>query len=474
MFTIKALSLSILFTLIICPKAETREPWTLEQCIAYALENNIRIRQQKIAVNINENNFYQSKADRYPNLNFSASYGISFGRALDQTTYQFTEDQTIQSSNLSLSSSTILFNGLQKQNTIKQNYFNLQAGLNDLERLKNDISLNIAAAYLQILFNRELLEISKSQLDLTKQQVERTRVLVESGSLAKGSFLEIQAQEAAEEVQVVNAENLLNMSYLTLMQILDLDISGSFSIVIPEIAGIDEKELISGPELVFNEALGILPQIKSSELYLKSSEKAFDIARGNRSPRLSLSATYGSGYSDIRERLIGSEAITIPIGNTESGEKVFATTRNPLYANYPLIKQFKDNASTSLFLSLSIPLFNGNLINNSIKNARLNMQNHKLELEFAQKTLYEEITRSYNDAIASMKKFNASEKALTAMEESFKYTREKFELGLVTAIDFNVAKNQLLKTQSDLLQSKYDFLFKINILNFYRGKPLKI
>lgn len=475
MFRIKSILATIIFISGLTPgNLFSREPWTLEQCISYALENNIRVRQQKIAVNVNENNYQQSKTDRYPSLNASASYGVSFGRALDQTTYQFTEDQTVKSSNLSLNSSTILFNGFQKQNTIKQGYFNLQAGLYDLERLKNDISLNIAAAYLQILFNKELFEVSKSQFEITSQQVERTRKLVEAGSLARGSLLEIQAQEASEEVQMVTAENQLNLSYLTLMQILDLDVSLPFSIVIPEITGISEEDLISGPNQIYNEALGILPQIKSSMSRLNSSEKSFDIARGYRSPRLSLSASYGSGYSDIRERLIGSEEITIPIGFTAGGEQVFRIAQNPVFSTYPFINQFKDNASTSLFLSLSIPIFNGNQINNTIKNARLSVENSKLEVEFARKTLYEEINRSYTDAIAALKKFNASEKALTAMEESFKYTREKFELGLVTSVDFNVATNQLLKTQSDLLQSKYDFIFKVNILNFYRGKPIKI
>jgi len=451
-----------------------QSPWTLEQCIDYALKNNIRIKQQKIAVNVNENNYYQSRYDRYPTLNASGSYGVSFGRALDQTTYQFTEDQTIQSSNLSISSTTILYNGFQKQNTIKQNYLDLQAGIYDLEKLQNDISLNIAAAYLQILFNKELLEVSKSQLEITSLQVERTRMLVESGSLARGSLLEIQAQEAAEEVQVVNAENLLNLSYLSLMQILDLEVSTPFSIVIPEITSLNKEDLIIETEQIYNEALGILPQIKSSSTRLQSTEKAFDIARGYRSPRLSLSASYGSGYSDIRDRIIGTEAITIPIGVTAGGEQVYTTTQNPVTATYPFINQLKDNASTSLFLSVSIPIFNGNQITNAIKNARLGIESAKLELEYTHKALYEEINRSYADAIAALKKYKSSEKALTAMEESFKYTREKFELGLVTTVDFNAAKNQLLKTQSDLLQSKYDFIFKSNILNFYRGKPLKI
>ncbi len=452
----------------------SQELWTLEKCIDYALENNIRIKQQKISTSISENNYRQSKADLYPDLNASGSYGMSFGRALDQTTYQFTDDQKIKSGNFSFSSNTILFNGFQKQNTIKQNFFNLQASLYDLDKLRNDISLNIAAAYLQILFNKELLEVSRNQLELTRLQVERARILVEAGSLAKGSLLEIQAQEASEEVNLVTSENQLNLSYLTLMQILNLDVSKPFAIETPEIEGINEEELMTGTEFVYNEALAILPQIKSSESRLKSSEKSFDIAKAYRSPKISLSATYGSGYSDIRERITGTEAITIPIGITEGGEQVFATTLNPVFATYPFMNQFKDNASTSIFLSISIPIFNGMQISNSIKNAKLGVEHSRLELDYSRKSLYEEITRSYSDATAALKKYNAASKALVAMEESFKYTTEKFELGLVNTVDFNTAKNQLLITQSDLLQSKYDFIFKINILNFYRGNPLKI
>ena len=471
---IAKLVITVIISLPFSSQLFSQEPWNLEQCIQYALDNNIRIRQQAIATQVSENNYQQSKIDIFPNLNASASHGISFGRALDQTTYQFTEDRTVQSSNMSISSAVTLFNGFQKQNTIKQNWFNLQSGLKDLEKLKNDISLNIAAAYLQILFNKELLEISRGQLQITRLQVERTGLLVDAGSLPKGSLLEIQAQEAAEEVQVINAENQLNLSYLSLMQILDLDVSRPFSVLIPEISGISEEDLLEGPAQAYAEAQNILPQVKSSEFRLKSSEKALDIAKGYRSPRVSLSGSYGSGYSDIRERIIGTEAIEIEIGRTENNERVFATSPNPVFASYPFLNQFKDNASTSLFLSVSIPIFNNRQISNSIKNAKLGVMSSSLDLEYTRKALYEEITRSHADAVAALKKYRASEKAVAAIDESFKYTSEKYELGLVNTVDFNIAKNQMVKTQSDLLQSKYDFIFKTNILNFYRGKPIKI
>ena len=424
-----------------------QDPWTLEQCIEYAYKNNISIKQQTINTEYNKNNLEQSKMSRLPSLNASSSYGATFGQGIDPITYEF-KNQTVQSMNMSLNTAVTLFGGLQKVNTIQQNEFNLQASLKDLEKLKNDIALNIAAAYLQILFNRELLDVAKSQLDITRLQVERTQVLVNAGSLAKGGLLEIQSQQASEELQVVNAENNLVISYLNLSQILDLESAENFNIVIPEISEIQENELLFGVDMVFASALNTLPQIKGSEFRLSAAESGLKYAKGARIPRLGLSASYGSGYSDIRQK----------IGN----------------ATYPMNEQLRDNASKSLFLTLSVPIFNNYMIRNGIKNSRLNLSIVELDLANTKNQLYKEIQQSYADALGALKRYRATEKALVSMEESFKYTQEKYQVGLVNAVDFNVAKNQLTRTQSDLLQSKYNYIFKTNILNFYRGEPIKL
>lgn len=460
--------------LIFFPKAISQVPWSLEQCIAYALENNIQVKQQKLNTEYNTNLLNQSKVNLYPNLSASGSYGASFGRALDQTTYEFTQNQTIQSINVGLTSSTTLFSGFQKINTIKKNDFDLKASLQDLEKLKNDISLNIAAAYLQILFNKELLEVSKAQLEITKQQVTRTKALVDAGSVAQGNLLEIQAQQASEEVLVVNYENLLALSYLNLTQILDMDSTENFSIVIPEISSIDEKELMFSVKDVYSTAESVLPQIKASRYRLESANKGWEIARGSRLPRLSLTANYGSGYSDIRQQPVGTNNVTRIVGQTPGGENVTITYPEILYGSYPIRDQFKDNASSSLYFNISIPIFTNFQIRNGISNSRINMENYKLELSNTKNVLYKEIQQAYADALAALKKYKASEKALIATQESFKYSKEKFEVGLVNSVDFNIAKTQLVKTQSDLLQAKYDFIFKTNILNFYRGEPIKL
>jgi outer membrane protein len=452
----KNVFLLFVFSIFIIPLSLGQEPWSLENCIQYAFENNISIKQQALNTEYNSNILQQSKIGLAPNLNAGANHGWSFGRALDQTTYEFTEQESIMSTNLNVNSRVTLFNGLQQFNTIKQNEFNLMASLQDLEKLKNDISMYIASAYLQILFNRELLAVSQSQLETTQAQVERTRKLVDAGSLAYGSLLEILAQAASEELNVVNAQNQLDISYLNLIQILDLDSVGDFDIIIPEFGDIATQEIMVSVSSVFREATTLLPQIKSAEYQLASSQKELDIARGNRSPSLSLTGSFGTGYSDYRERLVNPDPV------------------NPVFEPYPFWDQITDNRSTGISLGLSVPIFNGWMVNTSISNARLGVMNSKLNLESQKNTLYKEIQQAYADAVAARKRYLSTQEALASMEESFKYTEHKFEVGLVNTVDYTTEKNRLAATQSDLLQSKYDYIFKMKILDFYRGIPLSL
>jgi outer membrane protein len=445
--------LAAIFSLCLNNILSAQKVWKLEDCINYAFENNLQIKQQVLNTRYNSNVLLQSKINLAPDLNAGAGYGISWGRALDETTYTFTQDQRIKSLNTNISSSLTLFSGLQQFNTIKQNEFNLLASLKDLEKLKNDISLAIAAGYLQILFNSELLGVAKNQLEITQMQVNRTSKLVDAGSLARGALLEIEAQAASEELNVINAANQLDISYLTLTQLLDLDSVGDFTIEIPEFGDIADQEILLSVSSVFNEANNLLPQIKSAEYQLSSSEKGLGIAKGSRSPSLNLNGSYGTGYSDIRERY-----------NPATNEM----------EPYPFADQMKDNLSTTLSLGLRIPIFNGWMASTNISNAKLTVMNSQLVLETTRNNLYKAIQQSYADAIAAKKKYLATQQALVSMEESFMYTEQKFEVGLVNTVDYNAEKNRLTQTQSDLLQAKYDYIFKMKILDFYRGIPLTL
>ncbi len=452
--------------------------WSLEDCVNYAMENNIQIKQTMLNTEYNENLLKQSQLGQIPSLNGNANYTYSWGRALDQTTYQYTDDQQIHSISMGLSSYANLFNGLRVRNTIEQNKLNLMASYEDVEKVKNDISLNIAAAYLTILFNKELHAVAERQLEITGQQVNRTRKMVDAGKLAEGAFLEIQAQYASEELNLVNTENQLAISLLNLQQTLDLPIDTTFDVFIPELANPDENPIVMSATEVFRIAEQEMPEIKSAELTLESSEKGLSIAKGGRSPNLYVQANYNTGYSNIREQVVSlSEPSQIPIGVTAIGGEPVLTINEqqiPTYGAYPYFNQMRDNTSTGVGLGLSIPIFNGWQVNTSIANARIMLENSQLELQSRRLALYASIQQAYADALAALKKFKATEHALVSMEESFKYTEKKFEVGLVNTVEFNTSKNQLTSTQSDLLQAKYDFIFRIKILNFYRGEPISL
>jgi len=451
-----------------------QQPWSLEDCIQYAMENNIQIKQSVLTTEYNENLLKQSKLGQIPNLEGSGRYTYSWGRALDQTTYQFTNNQQINSISMGLSSYANLFNGLRVRNTILQNKLDLMASYQDVEKVKNDISLNIAGAYLTIMFNQELVTVSKSQLDITGQQVDRTRKMVDAGRLARGTFLEIQAQYASEELTLVNAENQLSISLLDLQQILDLPIDTAFSVYIPELADPDENPLVIDAMEVYRTAEQLMPEIKSAMYRLESAEKGLAIAKGGRSPQLTASANYNSGFSDVREKVVDvGPPQQIPLGETVGGEGVVSYPQElPIYGAYPFFEQIRDNTSAGIGLAISVPIFSGWSVNTTIANARINYERARLDLQSQKLALYANIQQAYANALAALKKFNSTQKALVSMEESFKYTETKFEVGLVNTVDYNISKNQLIATQSDLLQAKYDFIFKTKILNFYQGEPI--
>ena len=431
--------------------------WTLEECIYHAVENNIVIKQQELQTQFEENTLQQSKLGLLPSLNGTATNNWSFGRALDETTYQFTEEENVRSNSFFASAGLTLFNGLQNYNTIIRNRYNVDASFQDLQNIKDDISLNVALAYLQILLNKELVTVTENQLQTTMEQIEKTRKMVDAGSLPRGNLLEIQAQAAREELQLINMENQLDISYLNIVQLLELDSVAGFEIIVPDIV-ITETGMISENVVnIYNTAKQIRPEVKSAELRLKSAEYDLKIAQGARSPRLSLSTTFSTGYSSIRQKILGIDPV-----------------EGILYGDYPFADQINDNINYGIGLSLSIPVFNGWQVNTGISNSKLNIQNSQYSLENTRKQLYKNIQQAYADAQASLKSYTASQKAVESMQESFRYTEQRFNVGMVTPVEYNTAKAQLLNAESELAQSKYEYIFKIKVLDFYKGLPLKL
>jgi outer membrane protein len=420
--------------------------WTLEECIQHALANNIRIKQSKLDVKTGEINMLESKLDMLPSVNAAASHSYGWGRSIDLATYQYVDQQT-QQSYFNLSSDVTLFNGFQKLNSMKKSRADYLAAKYNSDKISNDIAIAVAGYYLQILFSQELVANADRQLEVTQQQVDRTRKLVDAGTLAKGSLLEIQAQLANEEVSVVQAKNQLNLAYLDLLQLLELSSDNEISIQVPDLRLPDAPSLLP-IQSIYNTALGIMPEIKSAEYYSISSTKALAIARGSRSPNLGLQGAFGTNYSD---QII-----------TQQGEvKSFDD-------------QLKDNRNTTLSIRLNIPIFNGYQISSYINRSKLNLMNANYNLDLARNTLRKNIESAYSDAVAAYASFTARQKSLSSLREAFKYTEEKFNVGMVNAIDYNVAKNQLSRAESDLLSGKYDYIFKLKILDFYLGRTITL
>ena len=449
MLRFKGLMLVFITTLASFPQAaKAQKEWSLQQCIEYALENNIQLKQQELNVKVNENQLTRSKLSAYPNLNASANHNYSFGRTTNFITNQ-KERRDLQSTSASISTQVTLFNGFQITNMQRQDALNLLASISDVEKLKNSISLNIAAAYLQILFTQEILETNIRQRELTQLQVDRTQQLVRAGSLAEGNLLEIEAQLATDELQVVNSQNQLNLAYLTLTQILDIKSPEGFNILRPNLAGFEETIPADSPANVFDQAQHIFPHIKSATILVQSAENLVLIAKGARSPRLSFIANYGTGS----QRLLRTD---------------------PLYSPDPFLDQIRDNANYNLGLNLSIPIFNGWQVKTSISNAFINLDNARYNLELEKNFLYKDIQQAYADALGALKKYKATEKNVDALKEAFRYAEQRFNLGLVNSLDYTTSKTRLNRAEADLLSAKYEFIFKTKILDFYRGNPLSL
>jgi outer membrane protein len=487
---LKITGLFVVFFLYTCATMQAQDPGikaqdtadiktktlTLEQCIEYALKNNIQIKQSELNTEIADLNLVQSEANLFPSLNGQASHSYNFGRTIDRFTNEFATQQVL-SQNLGISSDVTLFNGLQTVNTIHQNRFNYLSSKFNVDKMRNDISLNVATAYLQILYNIESVENARNQIGVTTAQSERSKKLVDAGSIAKGAYLDIQAQLATEELNLTNAENQLNIAYLSLAQLLNLPNAQGLKIVKPEINVESQPLLTIDATQVYNIAVENLPEMKSANYGVKSANKGLDIARGGLSPRLTLSGSYGTGYSGLSKRLNGTPQF---LGFeqsgyvTSAGDQVLSPVFSTPTETVPFMDQYKSNVNKSIGLYLTVPIFNRFQVRTSIGRARIQKLNAELTVESTKLQIQKNVQQAYADANAGLKKYYASSKAVEATTESFKYTEQKFNVGIVNTNDYNDSKNKLIKAQSDLLQAKYEYIFKTKVLDFYQGKPLKL
>lgn len=442
----KKLILSLSFVCICFSSVQAQQrKWSLRECVDYAIQNNIDIKQQVLNVKNNEITLSTSKNSRLPNLNASVGQDFDFGRTVYGTLAS--ESYKTGTTSFGISSSTPLFTGFRIPNQVKADEFNLFAATEGLKKAKENLELQVVSLYLEALFKKEILGAYKEQAELSKQQVDRTQILVESGKVPASQLYDMKAQQAKDDLNVTMADNDLTLSLLNLSQALNITNSEGFDIREPGTDNIVSNNLSSivPSEQIYRVALGIKPHIKEAEYKVESSKKLLKVAQAGYWPTLDLSLGYSTSYQDV----FGEE------------DRSFS-------------KQISDRNREYIRLSLSIPIFNRFQVRNQVRTARLNIESQYLELDNVRLALFKEIQQAYQSAVAAQAKFSSSEVAHEAAEVSLRYAQERYDVGKSTVFEYNEAKTKLLTSKSEQIQAKYDFLFRTKILDFYQGKPIDI
>ncbi|MGZ3864966.1 MAG: TolC family protein [Bacteroidia bacterium] len=448
------------------------QSWGLQKCIDHALKNNLSIKQSELNSEMNKVTLTQSKANILPSLNAGANHTYNIGRTIDRYTNTFA-NSTVLSENFYAQTQITLWSGLTQYNNIKKNQYTYLAGVETLEQQKNDLALNVASAFLQVVYTTELLKVAQQQVNISKLQLERTQKLADAGSLAMSNVYDIKATLANDEYTYTTANNNYNLALLSLKQLLYLDTLNSFSIEKPEFDLTASDLAAYNPQDIYQNALKTQHKIKSAEYTMLSAERNLSYARGRVSPSFNFTGTLGTGYSGLAKDVIGVNYTGNQIsGFTSGNDTVYTPVFNPITRPTPWSTQFSNNVNKSIGFSLNIPIFNGLQNYASIKTAKLQVLNNKYGYDLARQQLYKTIAQAYADAQGSLNKYASAKTALEASQQSFTYAEQKFNAGALNSFDYNNSKNRVIKATADMLNSKYDFIFKLKVLDYYQGKPL--
>lgn len=422
---------------------QAQEIWDLKRCIDYAIEHNLSIKQQEDIQQQNEIEVSTAKWNRLPNLNGGVSHSFNFGRSIQaDNTYK---SLNTQNTGLNLSTSVPLFTGMQLTNNIALAKLNLKAAVEDLNKAKEDISIQVTSNYLQVLFNKELSKIAHEQVMLSKEILSQKEAFFANKKISKVDLYEAKSRVAQDELSAVQAENNYKLSLLDLSQLLELPNPDEFEIVVPETDTLVNADILMSPVDIYAEAIAVKPAVKAAQYRLEGAQKNIRIAQSAYYPQLSLSAGLSTNYYNVSGR--------------ENGH--FGA-------------QLRDNFSQYIGFSLSVPIFNRFATRNRVRNARIQQHSFNLQLEEVKKNLYKEIQQAYYNAINASTQYASSRTANQAAQLSFNLMKEKYIVGKANSTEYNEARTIWMKAISDFIQAKYDYLFRCKILDFYRGIPLNI
>lgn len=426
-----------------CMPLHAQQAWTLKKCIDYAIEHNLTIKQQEASAEQSKIELSTAKNSRLPDLNGSASHSFSFGRSLQaDNTYN---SINTQNTGFSLSTSVPLFTGLQIPNNIALSKLNLQAALEDLNAAKENVSIQVASSYLQVLFNDELARVAHEQVDLSREMLVQREAYFRNGKASESELYEAKSRVAQDELSAVQADNDYQLALLDLSQLLELPSPDGFAIVSPQTDAVENLGTPLPPAEIYADALLIKPVIKAAQYRLEGAQKSIRIAQSAYYPQLSL----GAGLSTNYYKMSGMD-------------------------NAGFGSQLRDNFSQYVGLTLSIPIFNRLATRNRVRSARIQQTTLGWQLEDSKKTLYKEIQQAYYNTLSAQIQYTSSRTAAEAAKASFDLMKERYMNGKANATEFNESRTAWMRAVSDQLQAKYNYIFRFKILDFYRGVPLEL
>ncbi|SFU38871.1 outer membrane protein [Pustulibacterium marinum] len=414
--------------------------WTLEECLAYAVDNSITVKDAEYTEETAEVTYQQSKDNRLPNLTGSASQSLTNGQSIDPITSDYVNQQ-INSTSLGLSSSVALFQGNQLRNQIKQNKILVDQNSLYVQEAKNNIILSVTEAYLQALYAKEGIAVAEKNLEATSSQAEQAKARYEAGSIAMQDYSDAISQAATNKYNLIDAKNSYAQQIIVLKQLLELSPMVEFDVATPDTDAY-ESPILPNKYEIYESALGMLPEYKAAELGVEVSEKDLDISKGDYLPTLSLSGSLGSGYTSTQD-----------LG---------------------FYDQLDVNFNQRLSLSLSIPIFNRNQTKAAVQKAKIAIDQSKIQQQTVQKEIYQKIETAYQNVLSAQEQLSAAEAASNAAEESYKLAQKKYDLGALSTTDLVVSQNTFTVAQQNYLQAKYLNILYTQLLQFYQGKDIKI
>lgn len=462
----------------------SQKKWTLIECVKYAMENNISVRQSALQTDVSEINYKQSKLSQIPSLNLSNSDGLSYGKSQDPST-GILENQNYFSVNLNLQSSVQIFNWFSKKNAILANQWSAMAANAATDKLKNDIALTVANSYLQILLAREQEQIAEVQVKQSRSQLELVIKQVNAGTMAEFNATELESQLANDTANLITATGNVTQAKYVLKAYMNIDAADSFDIAEPAMEQIPVMPIGDlQPESVYASALESQPQQKMNEYNLKAAEKNSLAVKGLLYPTISAFGNLGSSYGYFRnprftQVFTGYAPSGLVVSNNSGG---FIDVQKPVYKNgvqngyitsEPFGTQFNNNFGQSIGLSLSVPIFNGWQTKANYKKSKINIKNLEYQIDLDNKTLKQNIYQAYNAAVVALAKLTSSEKAVQAAQKTYDYTLTRYTVGMIGTLELVTNQNNLFTAKLQYALNQFDYVFKMKVLEYYKGAGLK-